>query len=69
MGKTLTIRLSENLDKWLEDTSRLTGISKGSIVKMQLERAREAPAHPFLEMAGTSSGPANLSTRQGFSRS
>ena len=69
MGNTLTIRLSEDLDRWLEETARRTGLSKGGIVKMELERARQTPERPFLDLAGTISGPANLSTRKGFSRS
>lgn len=68
MSTTLTIRLSDDLDQWLEETSRKTGLPKGRIVKMELERAQQSLARPFLALAGTISGPPNLSVRKGFSR-
>ena len=68
MGNTLTVRLSEDLAAWLEQTARKSGLSRGRIVRMELERARNASKQPFLRLAGTVEGPANLSLRKGFSR-
>src|SRR5438105_11264260 len=40
MGHTLTIRLTTELARWLEETARRSGRSQGEIVRTQLERAR-----------------------------
>jgi predicted transcriptional regulator len=68
MGNTLTVRLSEDLAAWLDQTARKSGLSRGRIVRMELERARSASKQTFLRLAGTVEGPANLSARKGFSR-
>ena len=68
MSNTLTIRLPEDLANWLEETSRKTGIPRGRIVKMELERAQQTAERPFLRHAGVIEGPPDLSTRKGFSR-
>jgi len=68
MGNTLTVRLPEDLAEWLERTARRAGISRGGIVRMELERARASGKQPFLRLAGAVEGPAGLSTRKGFSR-
>jgi hypothetical protein len=68
MSNTLTIRLPDDLAQWLEETSRKSGIPRGRIVKMELERARKASSRPFLRLAGVVDGPRDLSTRKGFSR-
>jgi len=68
MGNTLTVRLPEELSEWLEETARKSGVSRGKIVRTELERAKESGARPFMRLAGAVSGPANLSSRQGFSR-
>jgi len=43
-------------------------ISAGRIVRYELEKARKSENRPFLRLAGMVDGPANLSTRKGFSR-
>ena len=68
MSNTLTIRLPEELAEWLEERSRKTGIPRGRIVRMELERAQKASDRPFLRLAGVVDGPPGLSTRKGFSR-
>ncbi len=69
MGNTITIRLPEELADWLRTTSRKTGLPVGRLVREQLERAkREFGDKPFMRHCGSISGPADLSSRKGFSR-
>ena len=68
MSNTLTIRLPEDLAQWLEETSRKSGIPRGRIVRMELERTRKSSSQSFLRLAGVVDGPPDLSTRKGFSR-
>lgn len=71
MGRTLTIRLTDELADWLEQTARRTGIPAGRIVREQLERAKSrsnSGDRAFMRLAGVVDGPANLSRRKGFSR-
>jgi len=68
MSNTLTIRLPEDLAKWLDEASRKSGIPRGRIVKMQLERAQKEPGRAFMRLAGSIDGPPDLSARKGFSR-
>ena len=68
MSKTLTIRLPEDLSRWLDEEALATGLPKGKIVKEQLERLRNAKARqPFLDLAGKVEGAPDLSTKKGFS--
>lgn len=67
MSNTLTIRLPEDLSRWLEEESRATGLPKGQIVKQQLESLRSAKLRqPFLDLAGRVDGDPELSARKGF---
>lgn len=69
MSTTVSVRLKEELAGWLERQSKATGRSQSSLVKEALEKARQADGDKsFLKLAGAVSGPANLSTRKGFSR-
>jgi hypothetical protein len=68
MSNTLTIRLPDDLAQWLEEASRKSGIPRGRIVKMELERAQKDSGRPFMRLAGTIDGPPDLSSRKGFSR-
>jgi predicted transcriptional regulator len=68
MSNTLTIRIPDDLAQWLDETARKSGVPKGRIVREELEKVRKAGSQPFLRLAGTVAGPANLSTRKGFSR-
>jgi hypothetical protein len=68
MSSTITVRVPEDLAEWLNDASRRTGVPKGRIIREELERARNSPNRPFLRLAGAVAGPADLSTRKGFSR-
>lgn len=67
MSNTITIRLPEELIRWLEEESRATGLPKGRIVREQLERMRTSKARqPFLDLAGSVEGPSDLSGKRGF---
>jgi predicted DNA-binding protein len=69
MGNTITIRLPEELAEWLKSTARKTGLPVGRFVREELERAkREHGDKPFMRHCGSISGPADLSSRKGFSR-
>jgi hypothetical protein len=69
MGRTLTVRIDDDLDAWIEVTARKRGISKGKLVRDQLEMSRASSGErPFLRLAGVVSGPTNLSSRKGFSK-
>jgi predicted DNA-binding protein len=70
MSHTLTIRLTEELMIWLKETSRHTGIPMGRLVREQIEKARSNGAQRFMRHAGAiKGGPADVSSRKGFSRS
>ena len=68
MRNTLTVRLPEDLAEWLDKTAKRTGVSQGKIIRDQLEKARMSGERPFLRLAGKVAGPADLSTRKGFSK-
>lgn len=62
------MRLPEDLAKWLDETARSAGVSRGRIVRMELDRARKSSKQPFLQLAGAVDGPRDLSISNGFSR-
>lgn len=69
MGNTLTIRLPEELQKWLQEKSRRTGLPVGRIVRDSLEATQRKEGNPLLEYAGViRGGPPDVSSRKGFSR-
>ena len=68
MGQTLTIRLTDELRQWLQETSRKTGLPVGRLVREELEKAREQSEQRFLRRAGAIEGAPDLSSRKGFSR-
>jgi hypothetical protein len=69
MGHTITIRLPEELAVWLKNTARKTGVPVGRLVREELERAkRENGTKLFMRHCGSINGPADLSSRKGFSR-
>jgi hypothetical protein len=69
MGNTLTVRLPEDLADWLDETSRKSGLSRGFIIRRELERARKAKDKPWAHLVGAlKDGPNDLSMRKGFSR-
>lgn len=70
MSTTLSVRLGEELARWVEEQARITGRSQGSLIKEALEKVRHAEqAKPFMKLAGSIEGPADLSQRKGFSKS
>ncbi len=69
MSHTITIRLERELASWLEEAAKKTGLSQGEIIREQLERARaDRSRQSFMRLAGSVSGPKDLSTRKGFSK-
>ena len=70
MGHTLTIRLTDELLSWLKETSRLTGIPVGRLVREQLESAKSNRGKQrFLRHLGAiKGGPPDVSSRKGYSR-
>ena len=67
MSNTLTIRLPEELGRWLEEESKRTGLPKSQIVREQLELSRTRKARqPFLDLAGSIEGKPGLSRKRGF---
>jgi Arc/MetJ-type ribon-helix-helix transcriptional regulator len=70
MGRTITVRLSEKLAAWLEETAVRSGVSQSELIRDQLEKARASgEGQSFLRLAGAVDGPEDLSKRKGFSRS
>ena len=68
MRSTLTVRLPQDLAEWLDEAARKSGVSRGGIIRMELQRARKSSKQAFLRLAGAVDGPASLSVRKGFSR-
>ena len=68
MGNTLTVRIPPDLAEWLDAAAKKAGLSKGKIVRAELERARKASRRPFMRWAGVIDGPSDLSMRKGFSK-
>jgi predicted DNA-binding protein len=69
MSNTTTVRLPEDLQRRLREQSRRTGVSVGRIVRDSLEKTLEKEEPAWMKYAGTMSGPRNLSSRKGYSRS
>jgi len=70
MSNTLTIRLPEQLIERLREQSRRTGLPVNRVVRQSLEKTLEESAEPaWMKYAGTMTGPRNLSSRKGYSRS
>jgi hypothetical protein len=67
MSHTISVRLTPELAEWLENTSARTGVPQSKIVRDQLEQARSKKEKPFQDLIGCMSGPADLSSRKGFS--
>lgn len=69
MSNTLTIRLPEDLQRRLREKARRTGLPMGRIVCDSLEKTLDKNEPAWMKYAGTFSGPRNLSSRKGYSRS
>lgn len=69
MRNTLTVRVPDELKKWLREKSRRTGVTVGRIVRDSLEAAQRKESNPLLDYAGViKGGPPDVSSRKGFSR-
>ena len=70
MSHTITVRLTVELARWLEETAARTGISQGQLIREQICKAKaNNNTRGFMRLAGTVRGPRDLSRRKGFSRS
>ena len=71
MSHTITIRLRDDLARWLAETAKAMCVPQGKIIRDQLEHARESGANNrgFMRLAGSIRGDENLSSRKGFSQS
>ena len=70
MSNTLTIRLPDELLQRLREKSRRTGLPMGQIARESLEITLDKKREPaWMKYAGTMSGPRDLSSRKGYSRS
>ena len=70
MSDTITVRLPESLLARLREKARRTGLPVNRVVKQSLETTLANEAEPaWMKYAGTISGPRNLSSRKGYSRS
>ncbi|MBT7066748.1 MAG: hypothetical protein HN919_10630 [Verrucomicrobia bacterium] len=71
MSHTLTIRIQDDLARWLADTAKAMRVPQGKLVRDQLELAREQDkqGRGFMRLAGSVRGDKDLSSRKGFSRS
>ena len=69
---TLSIRLTSEEARFLETMARRTGRSKSEIVREAIARTRPAKGDRrrelALSLAGSLSGPADLSSREGFGK-
>ena len=69
MNKTVTVRLPDDLDEWLKEESRKTGLPKARVIRNHLELSRTRKARqPFLDLAGSIKGTPGLSPKRGFKR-
>jgi metal-responsive CopG/Arc/MetJ family transcriptional regulator len=68
MRKTISVHLPEDLAEWLESAATAAGVSRGKVIRDQLEKARKCEDRPLLRLAGKVSADATLSMRKGFSK-
>lgn len=69
MTHTITIRLTDELDRWLQTMSRKTGVPKSEFVREQLEKVRtDKKQKRFMRLAGSVSLEPGLSMRKGYTR-
>jgi hypothetical protein len=70
MNRIVTVRLPEDLAYRLDRNSKKAGVSPSQMIRALLAKAQqdqhEEPAFPRL--AGCIAGPADLSSRKGFSK-
>ena len=65
MSSTITVRLSEELDAWLRATAEARGVSRGFLIREQLDQAKtRALSKSFTRLAGTVDGARDLSARE-----
>jgi hypothetical protein len=68
MNPTLTIRLTDELLAWLEETSQKTGMSVGRLIREHLESAKSSEGKQrFMQHLGAiRGGPRDFSSRKGL---
>jgi hypothetical protein len=70
MSHTLSIRIQDDVARWLEESARGMGVSRGRLVRQELERVRQGDTQGkrFMRLAGSVRLASDLSTRKGFSK-
>lgn len=69
MSTTISVRLSDEQAKWLEETAERAGTARGAIIRDQIDAARaESNRKSFMRLAGCVRGPKDLSARKGFTK-
>ena len=69
MDNTLTVRLPHDLAEWLTQTAQKSGVSRGAIIRRELEKARKTSKRPYMRWVGSVKNmPPDLSMRKGFAR-
>ena len=68
MSTKLSIRLPDELARWIEKKAQASGRSKGILVKEALELIQVKEAKPFMRLAGKVKGASDLSSRKGFAK-
>ena len=70
MGKTITIKLSQELSEWLAQEAKRAGRPKSQFAREQLEKAKaQTNGISFSRFSGVLEGlPSDLSRRKGFSK-
>ena len=68
MSRALNVRLTDELFQWLKNTSRITGMPMGRIVREHLEdvKAKQGKQRFMRHVGAIKSGPRDLSSRKGF---
>jgi predicted DNA-binding protein len=69
MSNTLTVRLPEDLLKRLRKKAQRMGLPVNRVVRESLESSLTNEEPAWMKYAGTMSGPKDLSSRKGYSRS
>jgi predicted DNA-binding protein len=69
MSNTLAVRFPDELLQRLREKSRRTGLPVGRVVRQAVENSLRQDEPAWMKYAGTMSGPKNLSSRKGYSRS
>jgi len=70
MTRSINIRLTDDLFRWLKNRSRITGLPMARIVREQLDEVKfkEGKQRFLRHLAAVKGGPGDVSSRKGYSR-